>query len=331
MLHSEDKTVDRSINYIKRMLHVPCELCGSADPSGLPVFLRRGFALWWVSFVGRHIVLAVQHGEQISAHQLQLQIGKLKDRFSVPVVPVLERMDTRYRSALVKQQQSFIVPDKQMYLMELGIDFREVKSDMQDKKRLKFSPTAQMILINHLLNEQDVTSFKHLSHVLNCSPMAVTRAAREISDKEVGDIRKDGRQSSILFKMAKHELFEAINADLKSPVRAVHYFLHNADMLRERLLCSGETALSQLTDLSPPFMPSFAVHDRRLNAMVQLAGLVEVPEYMAEIALESWSYPPESLSQAGQVDAISLYVQFRDHGDERVAHAADQLREMMPW
>jgi len=47
--------------------------------------------------------------------------------------------------------------------------------------------------------------------------------------------------------------------------------------------------------------------------------------------IETWSYDPAALATSDVVDELSLYLSTRDHPDERVAQAADQLLENMSW
>ena len=43
------------------------------------------------------------------------------------------------------------------------------------------------------------------------------------------------------------------------------------------------------------------------------------------LMVETWSYDPAGLSDGPVVDPLSLYMQFHDHQDERIAIEADKL------
>ena len=86
---------------------------------------------------------------------------------------------------------------------------------------------------------------------------------------------------------------------------------------------AGESALAELTDLSPPPLPAFAVAARDWRIVAQTHELVETDRDQASHIVETWSYDPAALSTAHTVDPLSLYAQFHDHRDERVSMAAE--------
>tara|TARA_B100000767_G_scaffold266941_1_gene285018 strand:+ start:53 stop:346 length:294 start_codon:yes stop_codon:yes gene_type:complete len=97
------------------------------------------------------------------------------------------------------------------------------------------------------------------------------------------------------------------------------------------MLLGGESALSELTDLSPPKLEVFVI------AAIEWKGFAAGHEYREshfeepDFAVETWSYDPAGLADGQIADPLSLYAQFRDHEDERVAMAAEQLLEHVPW
>ena len=54
-------------------------------------------------------------------------------------------------------------------------------------------------------------------------------------------------------------------------------------------------------------------------------------EEIADGVVETWRYDPHVLSDSPVVDVLSLYAQFWDHRDERVAYAASELLEAIDW
>ena len=94
---------------------------------------------------------------------------------------------------------------------------------------------------------------------------------------------------------------------------------------------AGENALAELTDLSPPRIDTYAVAAGDWKAVAETGGFVETNEYDTDFIVETWSYDPAGLSDGPVVDPLSLYAQFKDHGDERVAMAVEQLLEKALW
>ena len=48
-------------------------------------------------------------------------------------------------------------------------------------------------------------------------------------------------------------------------------------------------------------------------------------------ALEIWNYAPILLAKGDAVDRLSLYLSMKDHADERIQIALENLIEDMPW
>ena len=95
---------------------------------------------------------------------------------------------------------------------------------------------------------------------------------------------------------------------------------------------AGESALAALTDLSPPALPVYAVHYKEWGNVIAESNLRLVKhDEDATSIMELWHYDPKILANAGIVDRLSLYAQFRNHFDERIAKAAEDLLEQISW
>ena len=94
---------------------------------------------------------------------------------------------------------------------------------------------------------------------------------------------------------------------------------------------AGETALAELTVLSPPPLRTFAVAASDWKQTADDYGIFETEADEAQCIVETWTYDPDGLSGAPIVDPLSLYAQFRGHRDERVSMAAERLLEEVVW
>jgi hypothetical protein len=96
-------------------------------------------------------------------------------------------------------------------------------------------------------------------------------------------------------------------------------------------LVAGESAISLYTPLASPRVQTLAVAAADWNRLFRehLAGVDPGNPYGYDI--ETWSYDPAVLAENKVVDPVSLYLSVRHHKDERVAQAAEQLLEHMPW
>ena len=130
-------------------------------------------------------------------------------------------------------------------------------------------------------------------------------------------------------KAEGRELFDAAHDLLRSPIRTEKFVRdgHVAPPLKH----SGESALAELTDLSPPPLDAFAVAASDWKTIAQTRGFVETGRGQAAHIVETWAYDPAGLSTARTVDPLSLYAHFRNHRDERVSMAAERLLKEIAW
>ena len=84
--------------------------------------------------------------------------------------------------------------------------------------------------------------------------------------------------------------------------------------------------------INPPRIPCFAVgpKDWKILQTGQFGPEVEFAED-ANFSVDVWRYDPDIVTGENQADPLSLYMQFQGHSDERVAGAAAQLLEGLPW
>ena len=79
-------------------------------------------------------------------------------------------------------------------------------------------------------------------------------------------------------------------------------------------------------------MPTFAIPADGWQRKFEDYGFDEVNQIeLADALIETWYYDPAILAENGLVDPLSLYAQFWDHPDERLAAAAALLLEQIVW
>ena len=159
--------------------------------------------------------------------------------------------------------------------------------------------------------------------------MSIGRAFNDLVDTGLARAERIGKERHIRFKAEGRQLFDAALDLLRSPVRSQKFVRdgHVAPPLKH----AGESALAELTDLSPPPLTAFAVAASDWKKIAQTCGIVETDRDQADHIVETWTYDPAGLSTARTVDPLSLYAHFRNHRDERVSMAAARLLKEMAW
>lgn len=317
--------------YVSATLHVRAPLTPSDTISGLPSFLARNYRLYETQIAGRHCVFAAA-GDDIGtpsdiAKHIALVRSFLKDAVVVFATPALSAHN---RSRLLAQGVAFVVPGNQLYVPELAMDLREYFRSPRKRTGGGLSPAAQAVLFLHLLRrDAGATMPSAIAERLRYSPMSIGRAFDDLAAADLAETEKRGKEKHLRFKAEGRALLERADDLLRSPVRAVKHVRDGrvGPMLKQ----AGETALSELTDLARPRKDVYAAAGSDWKNIAKSCGFVEVAEYDAEFVVETWSYDPAGLSDNRVVDPLSLYAQFRDHRDERVAMAAEKLMENFSW
>ncbi|ODU71580.1 MAG: hypothetical protein ABT05_00995, partial [Lautropia sp. SCN 66-9] len=234
------------------------------------------------------------------------------------------------RSRLIGQRVSFIVPGNQLYMPDLAIDLREHFRAPRRRQVEGLSPAAQAVLFDHILRRDlHATMPSLLAERLRYSAMSVGRAFDNLVAAGLAETSRHGKERHIHFKADGRQLLKQAATLLRSPVRSVKFVREHA--LHISLKLAGETALARMTELAEPRTTTFAVAACDWKTMSKALDLTETEQDDANCRIETWAYDPAGLSDTDLVDPLSLYAQFRNHHNERVAQAAEQLLERMHW
>lgn len=186
------------------------------------------------------------------------------------------------------------------------------------------------VLFHHLLGigKRDAIA-SVIAASLNYTSMSIGRAFDVLTDLGLATSEKVGRERHIRFALTGTDLFERAKPMLRSPVRSLRYL--TGKQRWEGFKLAGETALGRLTSLSPPAINRYATTLANWTFIQDEEEIEEVDREEADAVLEIWSYDPVPLTDKWTVDALSLYAQFWDRPDERVAMAAEDLLGALKW
>jgi hypothetical protein len=168
-----------------------------------------------------------------------------------------------------------------------------------------------------------------MAKALGYSAMSIGRAYDELAALGLATVLSRGRQKVLSLDQEPRQLLEESRQVLRSPVQSMRFARFEAQIPPMKI--AGETALSHITGLSPPELPVYAIEGDDWKALS--AGNIEElgTRDQADASIEVWHYRPELLSEYATVDPLSLYAQFQDHPNERIAKAAEEALEHVPW
>ncbi|WP_139044006.1 MarR family transcriptional regulator [Allomesorhizobium alhagi] len=316
--------------YLGELLHERIDVRPFEATRSLPSFIERTYTLYEARILGRHCVIVARLDGRGTPADIAKHIDIVRNATNATVAFATMTISAHNRSRLIGQGVPFIVPGNQLYIPDLAIDLREHFRAPRHRQADGLSPAAQTVLFHHILRpDRSVITPSLLAERLHYSAMSIGRAFDDLVAAGLAETIRHGKERHIHFKSEGRQLLEEATPLLRSPVRSLKFVRGNA--FGASLKQAGEAALSQLTELARPRIDTFGVPASGWKAISQTVGLIETDRDEADCIIETWSYDPAALSDTSTVDPLSLYAQFRDHRDERVAMAADRLLEHLTW
>ncbi len=316
--------------YLERTLHEPARVVALERVPSLPSFLSRMYSLLEGHVAGRRCVFLSTMDNSATPSDIAKHVVLVRIAVDAIVVFVAPWLSAHNRSRLIGRGIPFVVPGRQLYIPDLAMDLRERFRTPKPRRAASLSPAAQAVLFHRLLGLDETAATPSLvAAQLRYSAMSIGRAFDDLVGAGLAHTERHGKERHIRFRAEGRQLFDASHDLLRSPVRTEKFIrdVHAAPPLKH----AGESALSRLTDLSPPPLPVFAVAAGKWKSVARIHELVETDPDRASHIVETWSYDPAALSAACTADPLSLYAQFHDHRDERVSSAAERLLDAMPW
>lgn len=323
--------------YIATTLHSDIRLEKWNGSRRLPAYLARRYGYYAGTVNALECLFALDlSADEATPGDLGKHLASLAREFEGPVVYAADRLNATRRSRLVAARIPFVVPGNQLYLPQLAIDLREHFRTRPARSAEQLSPIAQALLFYGILfrNEPKVDRSNRnpsrLATGLGYSAMSVGRAFDELAAAGLATVDKRGRSKTIDFSPDGRAIIEQARPLLRNPVRSRRYIRSLLKVPPMKI--AGETGLSHLTGLSPPRVPTYAIHADTWPEVSSSGDVVKVENQQdAGCVVELWYYDPDVLSEYVTVDPLSLYAQFWDDPNERIAEAANQALEHVPW
>lgn len=328
-------------DYVRSALHVNLELASWANVASLPVFLAKEFEYFQGQLLSANcIFVLVRSDAGMTPAELQKRHDSLKRATDDVIVFTFDHMSSYNRARLIERAVPFVVPGNQLYIPSLAADLREHFRTRAPGAEDHLSPAAQVVTLRHLLlPEHDDWSPSRLAKDLQYSAMTVGRAFEELASHRLARVEPRGRSKYLAFEEDPAETFARVRNLLRSPVIASRYFTSRAppigcagSHIPEHLPIGGLTALSERSMIASSGIRHFAVGPKDWKVLQADKNLSEVAfSEDGQFALDVWRYDPVTVTGERKTDPLSLYLQFRDDRDERVAAAAKHLLEAYPW
>jgi DNA-binding MarR family transcriptional regulator len=305
-------------------------------PTNLPHFIIDRYAIWQGSLNGRTLLLmAIKEilppGSGATAQYLKHRDLVQRELGADLVLLLLDRAPNAIRRQMVDRKIGFIASGAQLYVPEAFLDLRERAPAFAIASAASISPTTQFLLLAIMqgrgLGDLNLTE---LADDLGVSIMSISRTLDELEALQLAKAHHVGRQRRLHMLLRGQKLWEAVQAQLQSPVRKV------------RVVCAqdgekigplaGTSALARYTMLAPPRTETRAILAASWKSLAVADTLRPATAFDDErIEVQTWTYDPRILARNGVIDPLSLYLSVRGSPDERVAQAAEELLEPFEW
>ena len=287
----------------------------------LPLFITATYNIKTAQLFERTICLLFLNSDKdVTPEQLSKHKEIVEQTLEMPSVFVIKKIASYNTKRIIERRISFIVPQKQLFIPDLMMDFRKVPKNTESKPSL-LSPMAQLILLYHLQKESlNGKTIKQVATLLDETYLNVNRAINNLDFFEICDLQ-GGKERIILFESDKKQLWKKSLNVLTNPIKKTLF----TDSMLENTM-SGMNALAHYTMLNDERKHTFAISNKELKKL-NLPLNTDFGEHCIQI----WKYDPKILSSNGYVDRLSLYLQFMDTKDERIESALDLLIEQTLW
>lgn len=299
----------------------------------LPVFLTRLYRFFETRIGSTPLLLmSAKRDQESTPGEVAKHLELVRAAFDGVAVYSANRLTAGFRARLVSVGAAFAVAGNQLFIPELATDLRERFRGPRPGKPEKLSPSSQLTLF-YCLSEGRLSNLTPtvLMDLLRYSIMTMSRAFNELEAAGLARVERIGREKRLSFCADGPELMNKARELLICPRRRSARVRWTKAPLA--LPLAGEHALAKLCDLnSPSTPPAYAVTPKKLREF-ESNGVFTMKDadFEADALLEVWRYDPQILASGGVVDPFSLYAQFREHSDERVSMAVDQLLESRKW
>ena len=298
---------------------------------GTPFFIRKQFALYKITALDKGLCLLLSKNRSLTQHNFQEIISTfafVQNVSGLMPVFVFSAMSKRERLELIRQKIAFLVPDSQMFIPYLGLDFSErIPQTPLPKERL-LRPAAQALIIQQILTGNiDGLTVNQASAVMGYTAMGTLRAVNQLDELGICQVTFDGYRKQLAFPTDRKSLWEKSKPFLRNPVKKT--IPVEDDSALTEFPFAGEFALAHHSDLSVT-RKTYALRQKDVAALSDEGKIrIAFAKETGCADIQVWSYTLPSWN--GEVDLLSLELSFNNTNDARIKIALLNLEEQRKW
>lgn len=286
----------------------------------IPLFINNNFNIQSCIINGIECLCLIPYGELPNLNALRKQMEYIQNVDDKPIFLLLDNISTFRRDNLIENNISFILKDQIVFLPFMTTILTNKKGDNVEIVD-KLTTTAQLLFIWVLYQNSDRYYISDALDSLNTTNMSLTRAYRQLVSTKLFNEHKDGRRIYLTTSLNKVDLYKTMKPYLKSPVVKEGY-IFNKD-INVYMYKAGDSLLSDLTFISQPRFPIYAIHKNNVKGLKIIDELIQ---YDLQTKIQVWDYNPLIFSRDNKtIDNLSLITSYLNDEDERIEKELEQL------
>lgn len=287
--------------------------------SSLPNFINARYRVQRVTLDGKPVIFVYPKEELEAVSAIKKHLDRIARTGEAPAVLVPDHLTYRQKEYLLREHIPFIVDRKQIYLPFMALYIQE-RGDGEKIDTSDMLPSAQLLLLFYIYHGCGELLTSEASQKLGFTATSISRASRQLQEMGIIQTEKRGIQKVICSDKSPEELFSIARGKMCNPVKRT-IFVPKSEV-KEKLLMSGYSALSEYSMINPPLAECFAAGtvaawDKSSSNRMQSAD--------DQCAVELWRYDPKKLSTGNCVDRLSLALALSDDRDERIEKAVEEI------
>lgn len=294
----------------------------------IPLIIRNDYDFYEGELHGNHCIFMQLRSRRILTEKILKHFTKLSESIQGKFILIFDELRPYQRRNLVEKRIAFVVPDTQIYLPFVFVDFHENIS-LRKPKIEKFTPSIQCIYIAIFYQLTDEIIASNLSKRLGLSQVSVYRAISNLITLNL--INEEGKATRKKFTRISKESFWIKGKEyLISPVqRTMHLISLPKDI---SYFISNESALSEMSMMNSPERRIYAIDKKDAKKIDKNILFSEIDNVIkskndAIYEFEVWSYNPKLFAKDNKVDVCSIYAELIGLADPRIEIELETLIE----
>ncbi len=307
--------MDNIIRYIEEITGKKMVLdeLGKDDTKKIPFYIMNDYKIWKGKLFEKDVLLMEKiTPEHTTPLQYQKQMRLVEKKLQSPVVFLLPEIRPYDRNRLIQKQINFIIENKQMFIPQLLIDFKEYGGVTLQSTFLQ--PAAQTMVLFQLQKQNlNGLNYKQIAKQLNYSYLTISRAVENLI--RFGICKTKGtKEKTIVFEINKKELWEKTLPIMRTPVKKKMFI--NEVLPNNLVFKTNIDALAFYTNLNNDGNSYYAISHADFLKLKKEDKIKTTSNYDGDYIIEIWRYNPGVLTQNNYVDPLSLYLAYKDSEDK---------------